>query len=506
MSCVSGETLHVTGKVFINSLHRTGTNWIACGIKMESTNDAGRTSSGVEFDDPSPTGSWLTVDFNRIAPVTGTDRLLLWVGGYDGTNVDVYFDNLVVTSTNTGAIVTNAVRTGYWQGDAAVNMTSQNVLSFLASGTYGVSNAQVWVKDGANATNAVYLTNFVDRLYSLPQRIDILWTNFPTVNRSQIKAVGFTAAVSNDLQMSRARSINIALMARSKAVSAPMVNSEGMPHFNPGQTVTNILVLDNVSGSSVTGVNVEVIQEYGEATYWLDQSPDVPAMLSPDTGKGDRLCGSFEQVFSNVTIGAASRLTVTNVYVMPLGHRVDHTQRQFEPMDWYFLRNYACRAQVDVVVRTPAGDTAYANEQTGCYSMDNDFDINNNGLPDAWEMQYSGSYTGMSANADSDTDGFNNLSEFIAGSDPTNPASTPKVGTVIYTNATPAAITFNSVTGRVYWVEWSPSITNPVWQSVGTNLVSGNGNVQSVMDSDSQTATSRYYRIGLKFGSQAWPL
>ena len=100
----------------------------------------------------------------------------------------------------------------------------------------------------------------------------------------------------------------------------------------------------------------------------------------------------------------------------------------------------------------------------------------------------------------------NNLSEFIAGSDPTNPASTPKVGTVIYTNATPAAITFTSVTGRVYWVEWSPSITNPVWQSVGTNLVSGNGNVQSVMDSDSQTATSRYYRIGLKFGSQAWPL
>ena len=63
------------------------------------------------------TGLWLNVDFERTAPVSGTDRLLLFVAGFDCSGADVYFDDLKVMSTNTGLVVTNRIRGGYWEGD-----------------------------------------------------------------------------------------------------------------------------------------------------------------------------------------------------------------------------------------------------------------------------------------------------------------------------------------------------------------------------------------------------
>ena len=102
-----------------------------------------------------------------------------------------YVDRLVVTSTNTGVVVTNGVRNGYWEGSSPVNVTNHNILSFLVAGTYGLSSAQLCVRDNANTTNRVALANFVDRIVSLRQRVDIPWTNFPTIDRTQVKAIRF---------------------------------------------------------------------------------------------------------------------------------------------------------------------------------------------------------------------------------------------------------------------------------------------------------------------------
>ena len=505
--CVSGEVLHVTGRIYIGSLQKSGSSWVACGIKMESTNDDGRTFSGGEYNDSSATGSWLPIDFERTAPVTGTDRLLLWLGGNDGTNINVYFDNLVVTSTNTGAIVTNAVRTGYWEGTSSLNVTNHNILSFWVSGTYGTDQAKVWVKDGANTTNMVTITNFVDRIVSHPLRVDIPWTNFASIDRQQVKAIGLYSSASNDLVASRMQSLKTPILARGRIQGAPQCDPENIPLYNPGQIITNIVTLQNVSGANATGLTIQAVQEYGEKTQWLDGSPNVAARMSDRTRPGDRLCGAFEQIWSNQTINAGSTLVLTNVYTVPLGRRVDHTKRQFEPVDWFFQRNFAALGRMNLTIRTSNGDNYYANDKVACYRMDDDYDYDNDGLSDAWEIQYSGSYTGSSASADSDSDGANNMTEYIAGTSPSDPLSHPSVDSVDFAGSgQPVAVWFNTETNRVYSVRWSTNLVSGEWHLLSTNYVAGDGGMKGLVDSESQTLSNRFYKIGVKFSDRGWPL
>jgi hypothetical protein len=337
--------------------------------------------------------------------------------------------------------------------------------------------------------------------------VDIPWTNFPTIDRTQVKAISLvSAAPSNDVQASCMRSTWVPLLSRSRIASAPSVNLQGMPHFNPGDTVTNLLTIENISGSAVTGVSVQAVHEYAETLDWWEGSPEIGFRWSAYTRSGDRLCGDFEQVWTGQTINAGAVLTLTNVYTVPIGKRVNHLRSDFEPRDWYFLRNYACRAQLNVAIRKSNGDNVYQNQGVGNYSMDNDYDIDNDGLPDSWEIQYSGTYTGMKARADSDADLFNNLEEYIAGTGATNKNSMPEVNSVQYGAGGSATIWFNTLTGRVYWVTWSASLTNNAVWLPKTNLVSGNGGMKGLVDSDSPFVTNRFYRMGVKFSDQAWPL
>jgi hypothetical protein len=400
-----------------------------------------------------------------------------------------------------------STNTLYWEGASPVNVTNHNVLSFRIAGAYGVGDLRLWVKDSSNTTNTVPLTNFIDRIVSLPRRIDIPWTNFPTIDRTRIKAIGFASTTwSNNAQASFLRSTWAPLLARSTIVSSSTVDLEGLPLFNPGETLTNLLTIENISGSAVTGVNVQAVHEYAETLNWLDCSPDMDEILSAYTREGDRLCGSFEQVWSNRTVNAGASIILTNIYTMPYGRRVNHLRNIYEPHDWFFLRNYACRAQVDVTVRAFNGDNVYQNQGAGNYSMDDDYDIDNDGLPDSWEIEYSGTYTGMDALADADQDSFNNLEEYIAGTAPTNAMSVLAANSLQYNAGGPATIWFDTVTGRVYWVEWSASLMNILWRPVNTSLVAGDGGRRSLIDSDSQFLTNRYYKMGVKFNDLAWPL
>ncbi len=425
--CASGEVLRVTGKVYIGKLLKTGTNWVACGVKMESTNDAGRTSAGTEWRVPAMTGLWLNVDFERTAPVSGTDRLLLFVAGFDCSGADVYFDDLKVMSTNTGLVVTNRIRGGYWEGDEPADVRGHDALSLWASDPLGASNAQVWVADTLGRTNSVRLINYVDRVYSLPRRVDIPWSSFPGIDRSNVIAMGVAAA--DNATVTRVRSIGEPLKITAQLHTVPQVDYEGMPHYNPGQTVYNIVTLQNTSGSALTGLFVQAIQEYGTNVMWLDKSPAVPERWSEKTRTGDRLCGDFEQVWTGVTIPAGGTVVLTNRYFVPFGRIIDHTRFAMPSAeDWVIFRNYESRAQIHVAVRDAAGRGIVDHEQAACYSIDDNFDINDNGLPDAWEIQYGGSYDSMDPDEDPDGDGFSNLAEYQGGTDPQDPLSYPGSG------------------------------------------------------------------------------
>ena len=371
--CKSGELLHVTGKVHIKNLTETGIDWLACGIKMESTNAVGQTSSGVEFNQSSMTGTWLNVDFYRTAPVTGTDRLLLWCAGYDGTNIDVLFDGIEVVSTN-GPIVTNAALPGFWVSTNDVDVTAHKALAFWVSGTNNSAGLRVWAKDAANATNVVVVTNHMNRIASVPQRVDIPWSAFTNINKAQLRGVGFyPASATNDVSVTRMRSHTPPLLVRSTFRTPPRTDVQGMPLYFSGETVTNIVTISNLTAVAFTNLNVQLLQEYGEDRYWLDASHE-PPVYSATFRRGNRLGGPFEQLWTGRTVPANGTLTITNVYKLPAGKLITSTSAP----SFYVDRNIQGRAQVHLVVRRTNGDNLYDNDAAGAYSMDDDTNQNNN--------------------------------------------------------------------------------------------------------------------------------
>ena len=107
-------------------------------------------------------------------------------------------------------------------------------------------------------------------------------------------------------------------------------------------------------------------------------------------------------------------------------------------------------------------DTVHTVESSGFYRvvvMLADYDSDGNGLPNDWEDEYGQS----DPYADFDFDGFDNLSEFISGTDPTNGASFFTVGqTLAEVGGTNCfVVEWISIPDRLYSVQWS------------TNLVAG---------------------------------
>ena len=84
-------------------------------------------------------------------------------------------------------------------------------------------------------------------------------------------------------------------------------------------------------------------------------------------------------------------------------------------------------------------------------------DSDNDGLPDWWEFLYFGGITNANPTIDSDEDGTDNFSEFLAGTDPTDSASTFEF-TGIQLNGTHITIQWKSVTNRAYIFQASPNL------------------------------------------------
>lgn len=80
------------------------------------------------------------------------------------------------------------------------------------------------------------------------------------------------------------------------------------------------------------------------------------------------------------------------------------------------------------MVNQQASDISFCN--LSAPAAPRPLDLDGNGLPDDWEMQHFGR-TGVDPNADSDGDGFSNLAEYEAGTDPNSAASFPAIDGLI---------------------------------------------------------------------------
>lgn len=120
-------------------------------------------------------------------------------------------------------------------------------------------------------------------------------------------------------------------------------------------------------------------------------------------------------------------------------------------------------------------------------------DLDNDGLPNYWEQRY-GTTTGLVASANSDSDGFTNLQEYIADTNPTNSVSFFEMsGFLASTNQT---IYFVGSTARQYQVFYTTNdlaFTNLIWIAAHTNKIWGVGTNSSITVTNA--SRKAFYRL-----------
>lgn len=119
-------------------------------------------------------------------------------------------------------------------------------------------------------------------------------------------------------------------------------------------------------------------------------------------------------------------------------------------------------------------------------------DLDYDGLPNEWELQYFGSETNADPNATA-SNGLNTvLGTYIAGLNPTNPQSFFKMTADASGNG--FVVNWDSITGRVYGVNWANNLTNS-FQALETNIVWPQSSyTDTVHDADSHS----FYKINIR--------
>lgn len=121
--------------------------------------------------------------------------------------------------------------------------------------------------------------------------------------------------------------------------------------------------------------------------------------------------------------------------------------------------------------------------------MDSDQD----GMGDSFEMLY---FETLSRDGlgDFDLDGLNDLGEYLAGTDPTDNASFLRMDRVLANTVELTIVSWFSVPGKLYRVQYKNSLTDPVWSDLPGD-VAATGGTTSKADTTKTEQPNRYYRV-----------
>ncbi len=136
-----------------------------------------------------------------------------------------------------------------------------------------------------------------------------------------------------------------------------------------------------------------------------------------------------------------------------------------------------------------AGNLLQRQVSVGSANPDTDGD----GLADTWEQLYFGNLS-RNGSGDFDSDGFLDLSEFLAGTVPSNAASLLRLSRNPVSGVGGVLVEWSSVIHRTYRVQFKSQPNLGVWSNV-VGDITVTGSLASKLDTSAAGQTQRLYRV-----------
>lgn len=267
-------------------------------------------------------------------------------------------------------------------------------------------------------------------------------------------------------------------------------NSDGIQLFDA------VTVGNSFRGNSIFGNAGNTTGVYGGSNH--SDSEGAPTLLSAAVTTNTTITGTLSSL-SNATLHL-------DFYSSPPPSFPPVAKTYLGSRDVITPANGTNNFSVTFAAAVPAGQiitamTTDANGNTGTLSYGIEVtgtDSIGDGVTDAWRQAHfggNGQTTNSSscATCDPDNDGLNNRQEFLVGTDPNDAASSVRLNTVSFTGSN-ANISFQSVTGVTYRVEYKDSLATNGWTILADQIL-GTGGVIQLSDLEAGVLPNRFFRL-----------
>jgi len=151
---------------------------------------------------------------------------------------------------------------------------------------------------------------------------------------------------------------------------------------------------------------------------------------------------------------------------------------------------------MDALITIASSGTLMWYDRRGVSNPPQPLDSNDNGLPDTWEETWFGGYTNANPDLDSDSDGFSNLKEYTADTNPTNAQSFVRIAALMMSSGNGRVVVTNTSASRAYRLFSRDGLEAGIgpWSAV-SGFMPGADHSLTVVDTNAPAASNRIYKV-----------